>query len=148
MGAIEAIRFADAHAADVKAVCVISSSTSAMAEPLYNFKEAELLGTVSQWTAMPSLWITSDKDLQLDATKALYESAAAPAAFVSFKDEVLDNTMALTDATSIWSPEVDAMAPGLKQHFALAAEAGVVSDAPLVAFLKQHLLSAPAVPLA
>lgn len=147
MGAIEAIRFATASADVVKAVAVISSSTSAMAEPLYEFTEAEMLLKASQFAA-PSLWISSDKDLQLAATKALYESAATPAAFVSFKDEVLDNSMALTDATSIWSPAVDEMVPGLKQHFALAAEAGVVSDVPIVAFLKQHMLGAPAAPLA
>ena len=49
--------------------------------------------------------------------------------------EVLDNSMALTDATSIWSPAIDEQVPGLKQHFALSSEKGVVSDVPILAFL-------------
>ena len=58
-----------------------------------------------------------------------------PTPYVCFKDEVLDNSMALTDATSIWSPAIDEQVPGIKQHFALAAEKGVVSDVPILAFL-------------
>jgi len=56
--------------------------------------------------------------------------------------------MALTDETSIWSPAMTEMVPGLAQHFALAAERVVVSDAPIVAFLNHHLKGATAAPLA
>ena len=40
-----------------------------------------------------------------------------------------------TTMTSIWSPAIDEQVPGIKQHFALAAEKGVVSDVPILAFL-------------
>ena len=38
--------------------------------------------------------------------------------------------------------------PGIAQHFALASERTVVSDAPIIAFLDHHLKGAAAAPLA
>ena len=45
----------------------------------------------------------------------------------------------LTDATSVWSPLLAEAVPGLAQHFALAAEAKVASDTPMIKFLGQSL---------
>jgi len=147
MGCVEAIQFAAACAADVKAVAIISSSSGEMLEKLYCFKQSELASKCAGFSC-PSLWITSDKDSQKGATTELFDVAASPAQLVVFKDEVLDNSMSLTDETSIWSPAVNDMMPGLAQHFALAAERGVVSDAPIVAFLDHHLKGAATAPLA
>ena len=69
----------------------------------------------------------------------MFEVAPSPASFLVFNDQALDLSMTLTDATSIWSLSVTEMMPGLAQHFALAAEEGVVSDVPTVAFLNRHL---------
>merc|ERR1719473_284896 len=147
MGCIEAIMFAADCATDVRAVAIISSSSGAMLEKLYCFSQDDLARKAGAF-GCPSLWITSDLDSQLGATKELYEVAASPAQLVVFNDASLDNSMALTDETSIWSPGVDEMLPGIAQHFALAAERGVVSDTPIVAFLDQHLKGAGAAPLA
>lgn len=147
MGCIEAMQFAAACPTEVQAVAIISSSTGAMTEQLYCFSQDDLVAKVGAFRC-PSLWITSDKDSQKDATSELYEAAAAPAALVVFKDAALDNSMALTEETSIWSLAVNDMLPGIAQHFALAAERKVVSDAPIVAFLDRHLKGAAAAPLA
>lgn len=147
MGCVEAIQFAAACANDVKAVALISSSTGTALEKLYCFEQADLSRKCAEFAA-PSLWITSDLDSQKDATSELYELAALPANLVVFKDAALDNSMALTDETSIWSPAASEMLPGIAQHFALAAERRVVSDAPIVAFLDRHLKGAAAAPLA
>lgn len=48
--------------------------------------------------------------------------------------------MALTDETSIWPAAMADEVPGLAQHFGLAAERGVVSDAPLLGFLGAQML--------
>ena len=70
MGAIEAINFASQKqgAGGISAVFLISSSTSENAEPLYQFKETDLVDKVSKFT-IPSLYITSDKDCMHNATK-------------------------------------------------------------------------------
>ncbi len=147
MGCIEAIKFAAANSAVTKAVIIISSSTGAFAEKLYNFSQADLVAKCAAF-ACPSLWITSDQDCQNAATRELYEAAKPPASLLVFRDEVLDNSMALTDETSIWSPAANEQLPGIAQHFALAAERNVVSDAPAIAFLNQYVKGADAVPLA
>jgi len=147
MVCIEAIMFAADCATDVRAVAIISSSSGAMLEKLYCFSQDDLARKAGAF-GCPSLWITSDLDSQNGATKELYEVAASPAQLLVFNDASLDNSMALTDETSIWSPAVNDMLPGIAQHFALAAERGVVSDKPIVAFLDQHLKGAPAAPLA
>ena len=134
MGGIEVIKFCAANGADVKACIGVDPSTQEMCEGLYLFKQAELREMVGAFK-MPSLWIGSDKSVGNGEAKAMYEAATATSAYVCFKDEVLDNSMALTDATSIWSPAIDEQVPGIKQHFALAAEKGVVSDVPILAFL-------------
>ena len=134
MGGIEVIKFCAANGADVKACIGVDPSTQEMCEGLSLFKQAELREMVGAFK-MPSLWIGSDKSVGNGEAKAMYEAATATAAYVCFKDEVLDNSMALTDATSIWSPAIDEQVPGIKQHFALAAEKGVVSDVPILAFL-------------
>jgi len=146
MGCIEAINFAAAFAADVKAVAIVSSSSGVALEKLYCFEQAELVRKCAEF-ACPSLWITSDLDSQKAATTELFEAAASPASLLVLKDAALDNSMALTDKTSIWSPAVDEMLPGLAQHFALGCERGVVSDVPIIAFLDQHLKGAEAAPL-
>jgi len=147
MGCVEAIMFAAACAADVKAVAIISSSSGEALEKLYCFEQADLSRKVAN-LGCPSLWITSDLDSQKGATTELFDVAASPAQLVVFKDAVLDNTMALTDETSIWSPLVNEMLPGIAQHFALACERGVVSDVPIITFLDQHLKGAASAPLA
>jgi len=147
MGCVEAIMFASACAADVKAIAIISSSSGVALEKLYCFEQADLARKCAAFSC-PSLWITSDLDSQKGATTELFEEAASPAHLVVFKDAALDNSMSLTDETSIWSPAVNEMLPGITQHFALAAERKVVSDAPIVAFLDHHLKGATAVPLA
>ena len=134
MGGIEVIKFCAANGADVKACIGVDPSTQEMCEGLYLFKQAELREMVGAFK-MPSLWIGSDKSVGNGEAKAMYEAATATSAYICFKDEVLDNSMALTDATSIWSPAIDEQVPGIKQHFALAAETGVVSDVPILAFL-------------
>ena len=134
MGGIEVIKFCAANGADVKACVGVDPSTQEMCEGLYLFKQAELREMVGAFK-MPSLWIGSDKSVGNGEAKAMYEAATATSAYICFKDEVLDNSMALTDATSIWSPAIDEQVPGIKQHFALAAEKGVVSDVPILAFL-------------
>ena len=143
MGAIEAINFASQKqgAGGISAVFLISSSTSENAEPLYQFKETDLVDKVSKFT-IPSLDITSDKDCMHDATKKLAVAAAKPSALVVFKDEVLDNSMTLTQELSIWHTRHIEMIPGLAQHFALAAEAKVVAKEPVVGFLRRTLLHA------
>lgn len=147
MGCVEAIMASAACAASLSAVVLISASTGLMLEKLYEFSQADLEQKAAAF-AFPSLFITSDKDCQLGATTDLFEAAASPAELLVFSDDVLDNSMQLTDETSIWSPAVNDMLPGVAQHFALAAERGVVSDAPIIAFLNQHLKGAPPAPLA
>jgi dienelactone hydrolase len=147
MGCIEAIMFAAACAADVKALAIISSSSGKALEKLYCFEQSDLARKCAD-LGCPSLWITSDLDSQKGATTELFEVAASPAQLLVFKDAALDNSMALTDETSIWSPAVNEMLPGLAQHFALACERGVVTDAPIIAFLDHHLKGAAAAPLA
>ena len=139
MGCLEAIAFASgSHSSEVSACIIISSSSGTMLESFYAFSQVELINNVSNFS-MPSLWITSNKDSQFEATKDLFEVAPSPASFLVFNDQALDLSMTLTDATSIWSLSVTEMMPGLAQHFALAAEEGVVSDVPTVAFLNRHL---------
>jgi len=147
MGCVEAIQFAGACAPDVKAVAIISSSSGEMLEKLYCFSQSDLAAKCAAFS-FPSLWITSDLDSQKGATEELFGAVASPAQLVVFKDDVLDLSMKLTDETSIWSPAANDMLPGLAQHFALASERGVVSDAPIVAFLDHHLKGAVAAPLA
>ena len=72
---------------------------------------------VSEFSA-PTLYITSDKDCQNEATKLLYEKTKTTSAFVVFKDEFLDNSMTFTEETSIWSKGLNDAVPGLAQHFA------------------------------
>lgn len=141
MGAVEAIQFAAACAADLKAVILISPSTGEMVEKIYKFSRADLVKKCSEFP-FPSLWITSDKDAMLQEAKDLYTAAAAPASMVSFKDEVLDNSMKHSEKHSIWTIAINDMMPGIAQHFALATEEGVVSDAPVISFLNQHLKGA------
>lgn len=147
MGCVEAIMATAACAADVKATVIISPSTGTMLEKAYVFSQEDLLAKVSAFSC-PSLYITSDKDFALSNAKDLYAVAKAPASIVVFKDEVLDNSMALSEETSTWSAAIDELLPGLRQHFALAAERGLVSDAPILAFLNQHLKGAANAPLA
>lgn len=148
MGCLEAIALASGPYANQIAACVIISSSSGQElESFYRFSQSELVKKVSTFN-IPSLWITSDKDSQYKATKDLYDYAPSPASFVAFKDQVLDLSLALTDATSIWSSNADEMMPGLAQHFALATERKVVSDIPVIAFLDHHLKGSGSKPLA
>ena len=148
MGSLEAIALASGPYANEIAACVIiSSSSGEELESFYRFSQSELVKNVSTFN-IPSLWITSDKDSQYKATKDLYDSAPSPASFLAFKDQVLDLSLDLTDATSIWSSNADEMMPGLAQHFALAAERNVVSDIPVIAFLDHYLKDIESAPLA
>ena len=91
MGAIEAINFASQKqgAGGISAVFLISSSTSENAEPLYQFKETDLVDKVSKFT-IPSLYITSDKDCMHDATKKLAVAAAKPSACLLYTSDAAD----------------------------------------------------------
>jgi len=120
------------------ALVVVSASCGTALEKLYEFKQDDLNAKCAAFP-FPSLYITSDKDCQNAATTELYSSAAPVANMVCFKDEVLDLSMELTSETSIWKAAMKDMVPGLAQHFALAAERKLVSDAPIIAFLDEHL---------
>lgn len=149
MGCVEAMQFACAgrYADKLSACILISSSSGEMLEKLYCYKQADLNAGVSQFK-FPSLYISSDLDSQLAATKEVYEAAASPAVMLVFKDSVLDNSMALTEETSVWSLAANDMLPGIAQHFALAAEKKVVSDLPIIAFMNEHIKKMPATALA
>ena len=137
MGGIECMLFAS-NCDEVSAAIVVSPSSGKFLEAVYCFDHADLMARVGAFKK-PYLFISSDKDLGLPAAKECYEAASSPATVLVFKDEVLDNSMALTEETSIWSQAIAGAMPGLAQHFALATEKGVVADAPMVAFMDHHL---------
>jgi len=134
MGCLEVMVFSGQNMDVVGACIVISSSSGAAIETLYEFSQADLEAKVAAFT-FPSLFIASDKDCQLGATKEVFAKAAAPSTILIFKDAHLDLSMAMTNKTSAWGPGTNDLFPGVRQHFALAAEAKDVSSEPILKFL-------------
>lgn len=134
MGCVESVVFSGNNMDSVGACIVISSSSGAAFQTLYDYSQADLETKVAAFT-FPSLFITSEGDVTLGSTKELFELAASPSTILVFKDEHLDNSMTLTNKTSAWGPGTNDMMPGIRQHFALAAEAKTVSAEPVLKFL-------------
>lgn len=137
-GCVEAIcHAADAIPESVSGLVCISPSTAPFVEKAYQFKRSELKEKTKAFT-IPTLWITAEEDLCNFETLDMFKDVETKGTtLVSFKDDVLDCSLKLTEEFSIWGAENAAENPGMAIHMALACEEEIVADKPIVSFLKR-----------
>lgn len=137
-GCIEAIwHAANAIPGSVSGLVCISPSTAPFVEKAYQFKRSELKEKTKALT-IPTLWITAEEDIcNFEALDMFKDVETKGTTLVSFKDDILDCSLKLTEEFSIWGAENAAENPGMAIHMALACEEEVVADKPIVSFIKR-----------
>lgn len=137
-GCVEAINHAAAALPGmISGLVCISPSTAQFVEVPYQFQRSNLKEKSKRFT-IPTLWITSEEDLcNLEALDFFKDIQTKGTTLVSFKDEILDLSLKLTEEFSIWGAEMAKQNPGLAQHMALACEEEVVADTPIISFMRR-----------
>lgn len=137
-GCVEAIcHAADAKPGSISGLACISPSTALFVEKAYQFKRSELKKKTKAFT-IPTLWITAEEDICNFETLDMFKDVETKGTtLVSFRDDILDCSLKLTEEFSIWGAENAAESPGMAIHMALACEEEVVADKPIVSFIKR-----------
>ena len=138
MGGNEAIHFAR-NCPDVKAAILISPSVMWFGTISFRISNAKLKQAAKSLD-IPTLWITSEKDMTAVATYKMANEIVKKPTLVTFKSSVLDLDTPTTKATTFYGPFLGVgRYIGMADHFSLGNEKNDVSTLAILPFMKNVL---------
>ena len=139
MGGNEAIHFAAKSPDVVKAAILISPSVMWFGTISFRISH-KAMTEAARDLSIPTLWITSEKDMTAVATYKMANEIVKKPTLVTFKSSVLDLDTPTTKATTHYGPFLGVgRYIGMADHFSLGNEKNDVSTLAILPFMKNVL---------